>query len=393
MAAEGEDAKPAWERGYKRSWVSDAESQERARARAAEDARIAAAGAMAERQRQPSAPVQRGVHRHLVLAVDFSTPALKKDVAPTRLACSVGIAVEFVRRFSDENPLSRIAIVTTSESDVRVVSHFGEGPEAHIKALRDAQSAPQATAGRASIHRVIDAACEILSSTPRHACRELLVLLNSITSNDPNETRSPADAAAALKAVRVRCSFVSLAGSMFLCESVAEATGGECSSALNERHARELVFAHIQAPARKVEEAHLIPTGFPERSEGPTFCACHKMARNGGYVCPRCRAVVCELPCTCPVCSLSLMRSSLLARSYRHLFPVPYFFEVKSNDQDPQQPRQYQCTACGGPICNKIWQCSACNGLFCPLCNSFVHESLHYCPSCLAPDLPVPKSQ
>ena len=44
-------------------------------------------------------------------------------------------------------------------------------------------------------------------------------------------------------------------------------------------------------------------------------------------MCPRCSAVVCDIPADCPVCGLTLVSSPHLARSYHHLFPVQPFGE------------------------------------------------------------------
>jgi transcription initiation factor TFIIH subunit 2 len=56
--------------------------------------------------------------------------------------------------------------------------------------------------------------------------------------------------------------------------------------------------------------------------------ASHKSLRREGYVCPQCGAKCCELPMECPVCGLTLVSSSHLARSYHHLFPLPLFQAV-----------------------------------------------------------------
>lgn len=47
-----------------------------------------------------------------------------------------------------------------------------------------------------------------------------------------------------------------------------------------------------------------------------------------GYFCPRCKCRAAELPATCEVCTLPLVFSHHLARSYHHLFPVKPFQEI-----------------------------------------------------------------
>jgi len=44
-----------------------------------------------------------------------------------------------------------------------------------------------------------------------------------------------------------------------------------------------------------------------------------------GWECPRCHVLAKDVPSDCEVCSLKLLSSSHLARSYHHLFPVSPF--------------------------------------------------------------------
>ena len=72
--------------------------------------------------------------------------------------------------------------------------------------------------------------------------------------------------------------------------------------------------------------------GFPQRGAEDliSICSCHKKVKSGaeGYICPRCKVNVCELPTECRTCGLTLVSSPHLARSYHHLFPVAPFDEV-----------------------------------------------------------------
>ena len=74
--------------------------------------------------------------------------------------------------------------------------------------------------------------------------------------------------------------------------------------------------------------------GFPQRNEvgrtAQVFVGAQCNMQDGGHTCPRCKALVAELPCNCHVCGLTLVSSSQLARSYHHLFPVPQFTEVSA---------------------------------------------------------------
>jgi transcription initiation factor TFIIH subunit 2 len=78
--------------------------------------------------------------------------------------------------------------------------------------------------------------------------------------------------------------------------------------------------------------ASLVRMGFPQRGaeDAVALCACHgEVKMGGGYICPCCKARVCELPTECHICGLMLVSSPHLARSYHHLFPVPHFEELE----------------------------------------------------------------
>ena len=69
----------------------------------------------------------------------------------------------------------------------------------------------------------------------------------------------------------------------------------------------------------------LLQMAFPLRlpaHAAPTLCACHSRSRGSGYLCPRCGVKVCDVPTDCPVCGITIVMSTHLARSYHHLFPV-----------------------------------------------------------------------
>ncbi len=75
--------------------------------------------------------------------------------------------------------------------------------------------------------------------------------------------------------------------------------------------------------------------GFPQRrAEGPAAMALVGQGcklTSGGFTCPKCKALVAELPSSCHVCGLTLVSSPHLARSYHHLFPIKPFVEVSAD--------------------------------------------------------------
>lgn len=93
-------------------------------------------------------------------------------------------------------------------------------------------------------------------------------------------------------------------------------------------------------------KSSLLMMGFPSRivDRVPTLCACHSRPTRGGYLCSRCNSKVCSLPTTCPVCKLTLILSTHLARSYHHLFPLQNWTEVSW--QRSSRSTQRACFGC-----------------------------------------------
>ena len=76
----------------------------------------------------------------------------------------------------------------------------------------------------------------------------------------------------------------------------------------------------------------------------PSLCACHALPTPTGYLCSRCSSKICSLPCKCPVCGLTLILSTHLARSYHHLFPLRNWTEVSW--EEARRSTQNECTGC-----------------------------------------------
>lgn len=62
---------------------------------------------------------------------------------------------------------------------------------------------------------------------------------------------------------------------------------------------------------------------------------------DGGYACPQCHSLVSECPRRCGTCGLMLVCSSHLAKSFRQMFPLSPFQEMKI-----QYDEQLHCSAC-----------------------------------------------
>lgn len=269
---------------------------------------------------------------------------------------------------------------------------------------------------------------------------------------------------------RIRVSVVGLAAQVAICEQLCSRTnGGDTSNyavALHEQHFRELFLAATTPPVthsnttvfkdtkdqtdpqsqqqnlnNHSNQASLLMMGFPSRTLAPkdnvSFCACHHRPTREGYACTRCRAKVCRLPADCPVCGLTLVLSTHLARSYHHLFPLRGWVEVSWAQAAAH--RLTACFACLAPFpavpasalltegkgkgnaataeggntergtaaassAGKAnseakggvppeaktagvsesgrYACTVCGNHFCIDCDVFAHEMIHNCPGC-----------
>lgn len=207
--------------------------------------------------------------------------------------------------------------------------------------------------------------------------------------------------------------------------------------------------AHTQQ-ATSVEESNassLLMMGFPSRvtDPKPSLCACHSRPTTGGYLCSRCSSKVCSLPTTCPACSLTLILSTHLARSYHHLFPLQNWKTVSwSRATSAAHSHKMLCFGCQTPFPSKPspatkevpkrkvptipafstarnaesastepsmtfgkrpevdstghrgrnedqtvsesgrYACGSCREFFCVDCDVFCHEIVHNCPGCLS---------
>ena len=373
-----------------------------------------------EKRRQEIAQVAanshvcKGMIRFMYVVLDLSQAVNEEDMRPSRLAVISALIYKFFREFFSQNPLSQLGLVVTRNGIAERLTELSGNPESHITALREHLDA----AGDMSIQNSLDLVHSSLAQLPLYGSREVMFVVSALSTCDPGNVHA---AIAAAKSAKVRVSVVSVAAEMHVCRRMAEETGGMFGVAQSQLHLEELLMAHAPPPplneeATKVRlnmhvvvlyihtcislqqltnrilpflmiKASLVQMGFPQKralDKGAFFSG-----RGGEYVCPRCSSRVEELPSQCNVCSLTLVSSPHLARSYHHLFPVPAFTEgVGSNG--PVQ-KALNCFACrrkldGGmnPVSDDQTPsvCGKCRQTFCFPCDAYIHERLHNCPGC-----------
>ncbi|KAK4101479.1 TFIIH basal transcription factor complex, subunit SSL1 [Parathielavia hyrcaniae] len=428
-------SKAAWE-DIKRSWENVVET---------EDGSITIEALLeAEKRRRlmrDTTPLQRGIIRHLMLVLDMSFAMVEKDLLPNRYLLALHYAVDFVREYFEQNPISQMGIVGMRDGVAVRISDMGGNPTEHIEKLR-AWAEQQEPQGNPSLQNALEMCRGALFHTPSHGTREVLVIYGALLSSDPGDIY---DTIANLLTDRIRVSVVGLAAQVAICAELCSRTnGGDPSSyavALHEQHFRELLLAATIPPVthsttttsssnpkepsnnnntNTSTQASLLMMGFPSRALAPrdhvSFCACHNRPTREGYACTRCRTKVCRLPAECPVCGLTLVLSTHLARSYHHLFPLRGWAEVPWSRAGgsaacfaclapfPAVPRGKKVagSAVGGrgekrgggggggkPEIKTTgvsesgrYACTVCGHHFCIDCDVYAHEIIHNCPGC-----------
>ncbi|KAG2568864.1 general transcription factor IIH subunit 2-like [Panicum virgatum] len=333
-----------------------------------------------------AARIQKGLIRYLYIVIDLSRAASEMDYRPSRMAVVAKHAEAFIREFFDQNPLSHVGLVTIKDGISHRLTDIGGSPESQIKALMGKLEC----SGDSSLQNALELVHGYLDQVPSYGHKEVLILYSALNTCDPGDIMETIEKC---KKSKIRCSVIGLAAEIFICKHLCDETGGSYTVALDESHFKELLLEHAPPPPAIVEyaAANLIKMGFPQRGAEDliSICSCHKKIKSGaeGYICPRCKVNVCELPTECRTCGLTLVSSPHLARSYHHLFPVAPFDDVSSVPNRIQRGAQ-NCFGCQQNLFNPDGQaslhvrCPKCNQHFCLDCDIYIHESLHNCPGC-----------
>ncbi|KAF2432183.1 TFIIH basal transcription factor complex, subunit SSL1, partial [Tothia fuscella] len=387
-------------------------------------------GRMRMRLRQDTQPFQRGIIRHIVLILDLSEAMLEKDMRPNRFICTLKYASDYIREFFEQNPISQLCVLAMYDGICIRVSELSGNPNDHVTAIQALRTGkdPKEPKGSPSLQNALEMGRGMLWHTPKHGTREVIIVLGALLSLDPGDIHNTIKACVK---DRLRVSIIGMSGRLKICQEICSKTNAGDESvygvAIDQTHFRELLMATTTPPViRRAEDveatkASLLPMGFPSRVEEKvaSLCACHGVLSRGGYTCSRCKAKVCSLPATCPSCSLTLILSTHLARSYHHLFPLRNWVAVSWKrarttgskqckgcmKNFPETPREIDPVVNGemnGVLDNEEeresqvvvrkeesmasesgrYECESCGCHFCIDCDLFCHEVVHNCPGC-----------
>lgn len=380
----------AWEDEYHRSWDIVMEDEE-----GSLEGVVAGMVEASKKKRitNASIPFQRGIIRNFILVLDMSFAMLEKDLLPNRYQLMLNYAIDFVKEFYDQTPISQLGIVGMKEGIAILISDLSGSPHEHITKLQKLRK--REPKGNPSLQNALEMARGLLYHVPSHSTREVLVIFGALFSSDPGDIHQTIES---LVKEQIRVRVIGLAAQVAVCKELSLKTnfGDEKSYGiiLNEVHFKELLHECTTPLAINTlstqNASTLVKMGFPSRISEviSTLCSCHSKITRGGYICPRCYAKVCSLPSQCPCCDLTLVFSTHLARSYHHLFPLKPYLEV---------PKEYaylhaQCFSCqfAFPHYESLFEdgntsrysCPDCRNFFCIDCDLYTHETLHNCPGC-----------
>ena len=256
----------------------------------------------------------------------MSSAMNEKDLRPTRYFLMLTYIVHFISEFFEQNPISQLGIVGMRDGIAVRISDMSGNPNEHITAIQELRKKePQ---GKASLENALEMSRAALFHAPSHGTREVLLVFGALHTADPGDIHRTIDS---LVADKIHARVIGLAAQVAICrELVAKTNNGDASGygvVMHEQHFRELIM-EVTAPPVTHDETQatssLLMMGFPSRTveAHPSLCACHSNPSRDGYLCSRCETKVCSLPSECPVCGLTLILSTHLARSYHHLFPL-----------------------------------------------------------------------
>lgn len=145
----GARSKAAWE-DIQRSWETVVET---------EDGSITIEALLeAEKRRRlmrDTTPLQRGIIRHLMLVLDMSFAMTEKDLLPNRYLLTLNYAIDFVREYFEQNPISQMGIVGMKDGIAVRISDMGGNPAEHIEKLR-AWAEQQEPQGNPSLQNALE---------------------------------------------------------------------------------------------------------------------------------------------------------------------------------------------------------------------------------------------
>ena len=109
----------------------------------------------------------------------------EKDLRPTRYLLTITNAVNFIREYFEQNPISQLGVLGMREGIAIRVSDMSGNPNDHITAVRNLRSLDPK--GNPSLQNALEMARAALYHTPSHGTREVVIILGALLTSDPGD--------------------------------------------------------------------------------------------------------------------------------------------------------------------------------------------------------------
>lgn len=325
----------------------------------------------------------RGLIRSIVIVLDLSNMGLNsRDFGCSRIQLLKQALRAFIINFFEQNPISQISIVSTSNGRAQILTYLCGSVNIHLKCIDNLDDYTEE--GAPSIHNAMNVCIAILKSAAKYSTREILTIYGSlhtcdITSIDPIIKK--------LQTNNIITSVIGFGASVFILQRLSTETGGTYLIPLNSDHFADILKSNIEPPewSSKFERLDFIPFGFVYNKDDniPSFdiselrSSKDALPRYDGLTCPNCHFHVFAVPVYCPSCGILLLTPNHICQTKFHLAALPVFQKVEQSENSGKIVCSTCCTSE-----KEMFFCPKCESYCCASCNKFIHEVLNRCPTC-----------
>ncbi|OHT10637.1 General transcription factor IIH subunit 2 [Tritrichomonas foetus] len=319
----------------------------------------------------------RGLVRSIVIVIDLSSAGLlSRDFGCSRIHLIKQSLKKFITNFFDQNPISQISIVSTSNGRAQILSYLCGALDIHLKCLETLSDYTEE--GTPSLHNAMNVSIAILKSAAKYSTREILMIYGSLHTCD----NSPIDPTLKqLKLNKVVVNTIGFGASVHILNRLSSETGGLYFVPMSIEHFHDILNANIEPPewSAGFKRLEFIPFGFVQNKDNlPSFDITElrsmgkPMPKFDGCTCPKCNFHVFAVPVYCPSCGILLLTPDHITRTKFQMASVPNFVPI--GNKEP-------CSTCC-VIGDEMYKCPKCEANYCKHCNNFIHTVLNRCPSC-----------
>eukprot|EP00917_Polyrhabdina_sp_WS-2016_P032949 GHVP01070244.1.p1 GENE.GHVP01070244.1~~GHVP01070244.1.p1 ORF type:complete len:417 (+),score=58.43 GHVP01070244.1:286-1536(+) len=335
----------AWEEGYNKTWEKVREGEDGLLVIDENDEDRIYSGN--NKSPDVSCFALKGVIRNMVLCFDFSSAMIDIDYKPDRVTCAMHLAKQFIIQFFSSNPISQLALIAVQDGSTYVLCNFSSSPQDIVAAL-DQFKLNNGCKGFISLYNVVDRIRKLFNTAMSNGTKEVLFINGSLRTCDPS-----GDIEGSIKDLGrsgVVCFVVSLAPQMRIIQFLCEHTNGWLKVPLDKESFECAVMSVLLPPplARTSNPGICVKMAFPTLIKRTTvsLCLCHSRPGFKAFVCPKCLAQCCSIPCKCPACGIHLISPTDLTRTAPFVSSVPPFNVIEIDQITDPQTEPPACEGC-----------------------------------------------